>query len=179
MIISGGWVVCLTTSLASDVWGAIWAFHSNVLEDRERNTNIEYFWIEHKRVIQIEEEWGKIRRNRLLDFNCWSIKGNFPTGEVCVIMLLDWPRNYCGSIIKENGHWTIQKEKILSRQKGEIPFPTSKSFQQVVSVIRCLDPLFSFLPLTLEFLFFQQESLYGCGSHNPAKQQGLPFATAQ
>ena len=88
--------------------------------------------------------------------------------------------NYCGSIKEmfccktwRNGRWTSQGGGKAHKVEA---FPTSKSCKKVVTVIRCLDPLF-FLSVALEFLFLQQESLYGCGSHNPAKQRDLPFTT--
>ena len=172
---------------------------------KHRNTS---FWIEHKRAIQIEERKIRWRclldfdSNRSITGNfprgvlcsvarartgvllwclisisivflcfCWVPGGGVGEGWL----------NYCGSIKEmfccktwRNGRWTSQGGGKAHKVEA---FPTSKSCKKVVTVIRCLDPLF-FLSPALEFLFFQQESLYGCGSHNPAKQRDLPFTTA-
>ena len=61
----------------------------------------------------------------------------------------------------KNGHRPIQRRvKIQKNSPLYISFASST-------------------PHPLEFSFLQQESLYGCGSGNPAKEQDLPFTATQ
>ena len=91
------------------------------------------------------------------------------TPESSFIFAYSWWEEHCIFVILwdvccktcKNGHRPIQRRvKIQKKSSFHISFASST-------------------PQPLEFSFLQQESLYGCGRENPAKEQDLPFTATQ